>query len=414
MDKALARIKEQDQALAAVAKKVKVLTALSWPAEVEDRFLEGVERGQPALPEVALAPPDLSGVRDGLTRIAGDLDQGHPLGAFLWRTARSHLRAAEMLASVGKPRFTELSKEIYGRPSDLIHEGAPSHMEAAESLLALTDGFDSPEPAELLDAETVAQRLQEQIGQHFPADDPLPVELHDNLSGKATAGSTRVRIRRGACFSEAGVGQLLHHEALVHSATKRNGRSQPLLSSMGLSSPRTTCAQEGLATLAELVTHTIDLARLRRIALRVRAVQAALDGADFIQVYGIFREAGQGGSESFHSARRVFRGGDVRGAVAFTKDVIYLKGLATVHTFLRKAIAQGRHSLPRILFAGRMTLGDALALEPLFEAGVLEMPRVLPAWVREEECLAAVLAWGVYSNSIRLERVELEDIDDEA
>ena len=35
----------------------------------------------------------------------------------------------------------------------------------------------------------------------------------------------------------------------------------------------------------------------------------------------------------------MFRGGDVRGKVAFTKDAAYLEGLLLVQTFLRKAIA---------------------------------------------------------------------------
>ena len=107
--------------------------------------------------------------------------------------------------------------------------------------------------------------------------------------------------------------QLLEHEALVHSATKRNGRAQPLLTSLGLSAPRTTATQEGLATLAELITDTMDLVRLRRIALRIKGLDAGLSGADFLQVFDIFRQGGQPDAEAFRSAARIFRGGDVRG-----------------------------------------------------------------------------------------------------
>lgn len=60
---------------------------------------------------------------------------------------------------------------------------------------------------------------------------------------------------------------------------------------------------------------------LRRIALRVVMVKQALDGADFIEVFRGFLDAGQSEVESYRSAARVFRGGDVRGKVCFTKPV---------------------------------------------------------------------------------------------
>src|SRR5690606_24059451 len=139
--------------------------------------------------------------------------------------------------------------------------------------------------------------------------------------------------------------QLIEHEGFVHTATALNGRAQPVLGCMGLSAPRTTLTQEGIATLAELTTRSIDIARLRRLALRTVAIHHALEGADFLEVFRFFLENGQSEDESAHSAMRVFRGGDVRGRVVFTKDVVYLGGLFAVHTFLRKAIAESRPHL---------------------------------------------------------------------
>ena len=57
------------------------------------------------------------------------------------------------------------------------------------------------------------------------------------------------------------------------------------LNCLGLGAPRTTRNQEGIAVLAELITNSIDISRLRLIALRVMAVQGALDGADFIDIF---------------------------------------------------------------------------------------------------------------------------------
>jgi hypothetical protein len=123
-----------------------------------------------------------------------------------------------------------------------------------------------------------------------------------------------------------------------------------------------------MATFAELITNAIDLPRLRRLALRVKAIQMALDGADFIDVFRFFLGAGQSQEESFHSAARVFRGGDVRGKIVFTKDVVYLQGLIRVHTFFLQAIHQGRPEYIRDLFSGRMALGDVLDLHAYFRS----------------------------------------------
>lgn len=77
---------------------------------------------------------------------------------------------------------------------------------------------------------------------------------------------------------------MLQHKAFVHLATAQNGVRQPNLKCLALGAPRTTQTQEGIATLAELLTGSMDIERLRRLALRVLAVQQARDSADFLQV----------------------------------------------------------------------------------------------------------------------------------
>jgi len=385
-----------------------VLSTLGWPSRHEAAFLEGLRAGRPALPEVSAPEADLSEHKAALRELRAGLDTGHPAGAFLDRTAGSYLEAAEMLERAGTPAFTAISRAVYGAPGDLIHAGSPTHIEAARHFIEVTEGCAPPEmDGGGMAAAAAAAWMQERLDERF--DEALPVELGEGMAPLATAGSRRVRLRADATFSELQLRQLLEHEAMVHTATKRSGLAQPLLTSLGLSSPRTTCTQEGLATLAEMITDTMDLHRLRRIALRILAVHAGLEGADFIEVFGLFREAGQCETESFHSAARVFRGGDVRGRVVFTKDVVYLKGMMSVHTFLLKAMQEGRRELPLRLFSGRMTLGDALALDPLFEEGLLTPPATAPDWVLNRECLAAYLAWTGFNDRIQLRCVALED-----
>src|SRR5690606_26078268 len=82
-----------------------------------------------------------------------------------------------------------------------------------------------------------------------------------------------------------------------------------------------------------------------------------------------------------------------------------------VHTFFRWALKQGKLHLCRQLFAGKMTLGDVLRFEPLFqgEGGappVLAPPRWLPAWVSRANGLAGMLAFSLFANRIRMDRLD--------
>lgn len=172
--------------------------------------------------------------------------------------------------------------------------------------------------------EVFAERLQKSIDEFF-VDDKVEVVIDPGLSSKAIAGSNRVRLRAGALYSELDLNQLLEHEAHIHAAKMHNGKRQTNLQLLSLGSPRTTRTQEGLAVIAELMTLSLDNVRLRRIALRVKAIAMALDGADFIEVFKSFLDAGQSEEESYQSTVRCFRGGDVRGTTVFTKDTVTLK-----------------------------------------------------------------------------------------
>jgi hypothetical protein len=160
----------------------------------------------------------------------------------------------------------------------------------------------------------------------------------------------------------------------------------------------------------------MDINRLRRIALRVIAVKQALDGADFIEVFKFFLNAGQTEEESVRSAQRIFRGGDVKGGVVFTKDAVYLQGLLEVHTFMRITIRDNRPDLIRNLFAGRLTIADALRLSSLFENGWLSPPAYLPGWASDLRRLAAMMAYSAFISNIKLDKVYLEraiELEDE-
>jgi len=399
---------ELDQRLAKATSPIKVLSALTWPRQAEQEFLEAFRAGRPELPKVSLQQVRLESARAELDEIQAACDREHPLDNFIFKTARSYEAAARMLGSIGTPDFTKYSIELYGRPDDAYRTQGFTAADAANYFLERTDelmgGHVVPPTVANIGAEAFAERLGRAVNEFF-TDDTVEVVLDPDLSSKAIAGSKKIRLRADAMFSDLDLDQLLYHEAHIHAATMHNGRRQPNLKCLALGAPRTTRTQEGLAVLAELLTLSLDVARLRRLALRVQGIAKALDGANFIEVFQSFLEGGQDEEESYQSTVRCFRGGDVRGGVAFTKDTVYLKGMFEVYVFLATCIHDNRPEYAPWLFAGRLTLADVVELAPYFETGFIAAPHYLPRWARDLRTLASSFACNAFFTRVDLKNV---------
>ena len=411
---ALNTLTELDARLVAAVKGIKLLGAVSWPSAVQAQFLDNWRTGRTLLPKVEYAVGDLSRPREELEAIFLAADPQHPVGDYLRRTAQSWRTATELLEAAGTPAITEHSVRLFGRPGDRLPGGTVSNIDAARHFIELANELDreiggAADEVRHIPAEELCVELQQRVSAFFDHH-KVTVELDPNLIAKAAAGTTRIRLRAGTNFSVYDKGQLLEHEAFVHSLTALNGREQPNLKSLALNSPRITATQEGLATFAELMSGTIDIGRMKRISLRILAIDKALSGADFIEVFKFFLDAGQSDVDSFTSAMRVFRGAPLTGGSAFTKDTVYLHGLLSVHTFFRWALKNQKLKLCKNLFAGKMTLHDVLALEPYFDSGYITAPMYIPPWVQRANGLAGTLAFSLFANRIRLDRVEEEDL----
>ena len=397
-----------DARLVKVARNIRLLNMVSWDASEQERFLGAYARGQWYLPNHEYPKYDFLEVRRELEAIEKEADHDHPLGHYVCDSARSWNMAAELLENVGTPEATQCSVRLFGRPDEPLPGGGTTTREAARHFIDIANELDKEllAPSEHVAISATALQLQLQAAlDDFFDKRVIEVVLDPDLIAKAAAGATRIRLRSGAAFSDYDRHQLLEHEAFVHSLTALNGREQPQMQSLSLSSPRTTATQEGLATFAEQITGSIDIERMKRVSLRIEAVAMAMEGADFVEVFRYFIDAGQSPVESFSSAQRVFRGVPTTGGCAFTKDTVYLRGLISVHTFFRWALRQRKLLLGRRLFAGKMTLGDVQRFEPLFDSGVLVPPRWLPRWVIRANGLAGMLAFSLFANRIRLDAV---------
>jgi uncharacterized protein (TIGR02421 family) len=388
----------------AVAGNLTILSRLAWPLSVKEGFFRN---GQQRLPEVAYEPFDGRVLRQSLLEVQQDLGDT-PVDLWMSRTIDTLLMAGEMLEARGTERFFQLSCQIYGRPTDMLRDEKTSSLDLARRYLTLL------KPMELMDlgrppeacmlASTLAERMK-QANQDMFGDEAPEVQIVDELSANALASSERVRIRRQACFSDKDIEQLIHHEIYIHVATILNGKTPGNLSLLALAHPGSTKTQEGLAVFAEFISGTLDLDRMRRLADRVVAIQMAIDGADFIEVYRFFLEKTDNPDQSFENARRVFRGGVVSGGAPFTKDIVYLDGLLRVHNFMRAAVNAGRADCLHLLFAGRLDIEDLPVLSYLRNLNLCQKPRFLPPWAKDLRFLLCYLSYSSFLNSVDMSRV---------
>ncbi len=406
-ERELDRIRKAAALLRDAERPIRILRTVAWPNEVRERFFaNGAER----LPEVAYAPPDpeptLAAVAEARRHITpGAPAAGTPIDGWLERQATAIETSARMLAGAGTPELFRHARKLYGAPEDPLGDHVSTPLELARLLdqtLEAASAVDlgAPEPACHL-AHGVAEKMREAVTRRF-GDSAPEVTVVDELSANALAGPRAIRIRRTACFTDRDVGQLIHHEAFIHVATSLNGHAQEDLPILGSGHAGTTRTQEGLAVFAELMSGTLDPSRLRRLADRVLAIQMAVDGADFLEVYRYFLDRDYEKEQAFESSRRVFRGGVLAGGAPFTKDIVYLGGLLRVHNFLRTAVAAGRSDCLRLLFCGKLDVADVPALGQLAELGLLRPPLFLPPWAEDLRFLVSYLAYSAFLNRVDL------------
>ncbi|MFT3807117.1 flavohemoglobin expression-modulating QEGLA motif protein [Arenimonas sp.] len=402
-----------DARLVAAVREIRLLEMVSWPASAQEEFLGAWRIGKIHMPKIEYQRRDYTAVRAELAAVTAAADADDPVGRYLLQTAESWRIATRLLDAVGTHRVTAYSARLYGRPAEMLPGDGPTNLDAAMHFVDLADQLDQElrevEPDYVLPAETVQAELQKSIDAFFTGH-KVTVELDPNLISKAAASPTRIRLRTNTGFSDYDRNQLLVHEAFVHTLTGLNGREQPFLRSLARGAPRTTATQEGLATFAELMSGAMDIERMKRISLRIVAIDKAIHGADFVDIFRFFLDAGQPPADSFSSTQRVFRGVPLGGGAAFTKDTVYLHGLLSVHTFFRWCLRHHRLGQARQLFVGKLALEDVFNLQVAYDDGGIAPPRYLPPWMQRANGLAGMLAFSLFANKIRLDRVEADDL----
>jgi len=384
-------------ALLAITDDVKILRNIAWEDHVQQEFFRyGAQR----LPFVEYPKYDAAPVLARIAAVRKEIAEVPHIKKYASRIADKLESSAYLLATRGTPAFFEHSKDLYGEPTNELENGSSTIIDLANHFDRLFDRVKHEDLGAAVEmpsvsAETLAQKMREAVDQMFGEHAP-EVVMDPSLASNALAGRRRIAIRPTAQFNDKDVDQLIQHEAFVHVATSINGHLQPHLKILVEGHAGTTATQEGLAVFAEFITGNIDLDRLRRLSDRVIAIQHAIDGADFNDVYRYFLEKTDHPEQSFQNAKRVFRGGVMTGGAPFTKDIVYLEGLADVHNFLRLAVAKGKFDYLDLLFVGKLNIADLPTLKKLSELGIVAPPTYMPPWITDKRYLLSYLSYSSF------------------
>jgi uncharacterized protein (TIGR02421 family) len=395
-------------ALTSLKSKGNLLDDVAWTRDVEEEFFASKCTRLPR-PTYSIDTSALQDESGRLERLANSIEGDEPIPHYLRCAVRSAVDRNRLLLAIGTKAFGEVSREIYGGAKSRFWPKAPTNADLADHLLGRMQlyGWDEArdQAPKKHSAEQLAAELEERIAAHRPKID-VDVILDDRCSSKAIAGMTRVRIRTDAMFEPWEVDGLYVHEVETHAFTAQNGAGQELAPFLKAGGPRTTSTQEGLAVFAELHRHALATPRLERLAVRVKMVEMAEDGASFLDLHRWLVERGTGPREAYLDVTRICRGGLVEGGAPFTKDSCYLAGLLQVYAFLSTFVRAGFRDELEMLVCGRIALEDIVALVELRAMGLLSRPKHRPQWLDQWSTLLPYFAFASFLAEVDLGPVE--------
>ena len=398
------RLRHLSEIIYKASKKVKILRHISWPVEIkQDFFNQDCQKlPEPAYPFYEYS--ELNLILKKADKYFGDTKYD----SWLKGKIENIKQSAELLSACGTKKFFNISSNIYGLPTSLIHDGVTMPLDLSHQFDKIIKSIDKSkinfESNIEISPQNLASKISKNLNNYFNLLAPK-VMVVDDLSAKATATSKYIKIRKNSTFYQADIDQLLNHEAYVHVATTINGKEQLGMKILASNYGAVTKTQEGLAVFSEFISGSMDIKRLRRISERVKAIQMSIEGANFIDIYRYFIDKGVSKGQAFENSRRVFRGGLTSGGAPFTKDLVYLDGFIRTYNFLRSAISQGKTECIEILFAGKMDLDDIPIVYSMYKDGIIKKPSFIPPWAKNINYLVCFLTFSVFLEDINYSNV---------
>ena len=405
------KIKQLSDRIVEAQRPIRILDAIKWNPKIEADFFNSKAKELPKVDTDYYAKQtldfDLKKKDEELAEIVTDIrtqiGDADDMGRLLVSMAEEYREVVRMLSSRGSKAFYESSRNLYGSTNDKFFDGSVSIMDQGrhlyDILTSLEGKFLGEEYPKEYDSEAVRKELQRRFENSF-LKDRIEVRVDDGIVADAAAGSDVIKIKEGSKFSRKDIDIFEVHEGWVHVATSLNGKAQKVSSFLAKGPPRVAATQEGLAILMEILTFSTYPLRARAINDRILGVNKAEEGADFLEVYNFYLTERYGECEAYRNAMRVFRGGDVKGGVPFTKDISYCLGFIENYNFIRMAIRSGHPEIIPYLFAGKMHVNDIPLLYSRAQDGVVDAPLLLPPQFSDLNGLAVWMSFSNFLNGI--------------
>jgi len=316
---------------------------------------------------VFLYPP-LPDMQEATEKLRVPIEDSSPLGLLLEKKRQELLLRAELLQARGDAaRFTRASAALFGKPTSSL-------VRAAEAMLHNRTACELPGRAEdVLTAEQAKELFESALFRYGLHDWEVSVRSH--LVSDCTVGGKHVYIRSGAQFSPVHVQALIKHEVETHILTAENGAHQPYaLLRRGCAGYLDT--QEGLAIYNQNRVYGEGSEKRYNPPRNLLGVAEALEhGFADVRAY-LQHSLGYDPAKALSQTIAMKRGlGDTAEPGAFTKSVVYFRGLRAVEKFVRDGGDLRR------LYIGKVALEDLDLVERVPD---LQPPLLLPEFLREQ------------------------------
>ena len=294
-------------------------------------------------------------------------------------------RQITLLEDRNTPRFLPGSMALYGGIEAPLLKLANQILEATAPAIEDDEDDDNEREArrkrvgalpktEMVGAHEFARRAQDEID-FYRAQFPelsSKVEVRNDVPGVMVAAG-QLLIAENFTYPAPRLEALIQHEVGTHIVSHANGKAQPL-KLLYIGFPDYDPLQEGTALLAEWLSGGLHSLRLRLLAARVWAVNSLIKGADFIETFrALHGDHGFSARASWSLTMRVYRGG------GFTKDAVYLRGLAWLLDYLGQKNAEFD-----LLWSGKISAETLSLVRELHLRGVLEPMKLRPRFLDTE------------------------------
>jgi uncharacterized protein (TIGR02421 family) len=262
-----------------------------------------------------------------------------------------------LLASLGTKKFFYNSLRYFGRPDS-------NDLRNANYILLLPDIKEETRKMQVFGIDKAIEHFNGTF-KKYGFKGKIKVE-NSGVSPIMVLNSTKtVVLKEGSRFSKNELQYLAEHEIGVHMLTTINAANNKLkVFSVGL--PVNTRTGEGLAVLAEYLSGNLTMNRLRRLALRVMAVDIMCNGADFRTCFStLVNQYNADKNSAFKIVTRVYRGG------GFTKDYLYLNGFSELFRFWK----EGNDLTP--LLVGKTSISFYNTIVEMIDRDFVKKPRFI-------------------------------------